>query len=70
MSNQFLNFSKNELYILGLCLSAIGSFVFLLLLCALYRSRSRDHMLHLTEPEDLPTEEYDPDYSEDLGDDC
>jgi hypothetical protein len=35
----------------------------------LYRSRSRDHMLRLTEPEDLPTEEYDPDYSEDLGDD-
>jgi hypothetical protein len=26
-------------------------------------------MLRLTEPEDLPTEEYDPDYSEDLGDD-
>ena len=26
-------------------------------------------MLRLTEPEDLPTEEYDPDYNEDLGDD-
>ena len=26
-------------------------------------------MLRLTEPEDLPTEEYDPDYSKDLGDD-
>jgi len=26
-------------------------------------------MLRLTELEDLPTEEYDPDYSEDLGDD-
>jgi hypothetical protein len=35
----------------------------------LYRSRSRDHMLCLTEPEDLPTEEYDLDYNEDLGDD-
>jgi hypothetical protein len=35
----------------------------------LCRSRSCDHMLRLTEPEDLPTEEYDPDYSEDLGDD-
>jgi hypothetical protein len=31
MRHQFLNFSKNELYILGLCLSA---FEFLLLLCA------------------------------------
>jgi hypothetical protein len=26
-------------------------------------------MLRLIEPEDLSTEEYDPDYSEDLGDD-
>jgi hypothetical protein len=26
-------------------------------------------MLGLTEPEDLLTEEYDPDYNEDLGDD-
>ena len=26
-------------------------------------------MIRLTEPEDLPIEEYDPDYSEDLGDD-
>jgi hypothetical protein len=26
-------------------------------------------MLRLTEPEDLPTEEYDHNYSEDLGDD-
>jgi hypothetical protein len=33
-----------------------------------YRSRSCDHMLRLTEPEDLLTKEYDPDYSEDLGD--
>jgi hypothetical protein len=26
-------------------------------------------MLRLIEPEDLPTKEYDPDYSENLGDD-
>jgi hypothetical protein len=35
----------------------------------LYRSRSRDSKLRLTEPEDLLTEEYDPNYSEELGDD-
>jgi hypothetical protein len=35
----------------------------------LYRSHTRDYMLCLIETEDLPTEEYDPDYSEDLGDD-
>jgi hypothetical protein len=35
----------------------------------LYRSHSRDSTLHLIEPEDLPIEEYDPDYNEDLGDD-
>jgi hypothetical protein len=35
----------------------------------LYRSCSHDYMLRLTEPEDMPTEDFDPDYSEDLGDD-
>jgi hypothetical protein len=35
----------------------------------LYRSRSSDYMLRLTDPEEPPTEEFDPDYTNDLGDD-
>jgi hypothetical protein len=35
----------------------------------LYRSRWRGYMLRLTDPEEPPTEEFNPDYTDDLGDD-
>jgi hypothetical protein len=35
----------------------------------IYRSRLRGYMFHLTDLEEPPTKDFDPDYTEDLGDD-
>jgi hypothetical protein len=63
------NFSKIELYVIGLCFSALNILDFYCFFVPSIGVTYRGYMSRLTEPEEPPTEEYDPNYTEDLRDD-